>query len=135
MQKELYKFKFMEFNYLLELIGIVSDFMVIVRIYFVFFQEIWLERVELVKRKFIRKLDREGRGFLNKDYVIFSINLIVLDGNYVRYLRFEFESDRVELLLVVDYDINSLGFSYGGVLGYGMFFFSRVLKNIFDDLQ
>lgn len=62
------------------------------------------------------------------------INFIGFDGKYVKYFRFDIESDRVELLLVVDYDVNSLSLSYNVIFGYGILFFSRVLKNIFDDL-
>ena len=59
------------------------------------------------------------------------------DGQYVKYSRFDTESDRVELLSATDYDPNGSlsSSSYSATpSGYGRSSSSRVPKNIFDDL-
>ena len=70
----------------------------------------------------------------DNDLATSSTNL-ASEGQYVKYSRFNTDSDRVELLSAADYDDNSLSSSYNASSsGFGRSSLSRAPKNIFDDL-
>lgn len=98
-------------------------------------KESWSERAESTKKKLsTRRAERESRRISDNDLATSSTNL-ASEGKYVKYSRFDTDSDRVELLSATDYDANSLSSSYNASSsGFGRPSSSRAPKNIFDDL-
>lgn len=98
-------------------------------------KETWSERAESAKKKLTtRRAERDGRRISDNDLATSSTNL-ASEGKYVKYSRFNTDSDRVELLSATDYDDNSLPSSYNASSsGFGRSSLSRAPKNIFDDL-
>lgn len=98
-------------------------------------KESWSERAETAKKKLsTRRTEHEGRRLSDNNHATSSTNL-ASDGQYVKYSRFDTDSDRVELLSATDYDPNGPSSSYSATpSGYGRSSSSRAPKNIFDDL-
>lgn len=97
-------------------------------------KESWSERAESTKKKLAaRKVEREDRRISDNNHATSSTNL-ASDGQYVKYSRFDTDSDRVELLSATDHDPSGSSSFSATSSGYGRSSSSRAPRNIFDDL-
>lgn len=85
------------------------------------------------KKLAARKVEREDRRISDNNHATSSTNL-ASDGQYVKYSRFDTDSDRVELLSATDHDPSGSSSFSATSSGYGRSSSSRAPRNIFDDL-